>query len=178
MKASSLLDTAVLIEKDRKWCGKICDIRICDHRIVALVLSEGGIFSKAQMILPEAVLKAEYDHITIASDQSVQRLSAKEMREKMKGTSSITGARVKDRDGDYFARIADAVIDLDYRISEYELSRSFFDDLDYGYGIVRAEEMHVDSDGSFVYERDMLDIQKTGREGGILKKLLGEEREK
>lgn len=175
MKASNFLNTVVWLQGDRKWRGQIADIRVRDHTVDCFVLSEGGLFSRAQIFLPGSVTEAAYDHIAVASDAAICRLSKRAFRERLAGTHSVFGVRVRDVDGDYFARTADAVIGNDYHVKEYELSRSFFDDLDRGYGIVPAAELTLAVDGALVYAKDMLAIQETGREGGVIKKLLGEE---
>ncbi|MDO4288858.1 MAG: hypothetical protein Q4C55_06690 [Eubacterium sp.] len=175
MKASSLLDTVVVLDKDGRWRGKVCDIRIRDQAVDAFVLSEGGLFSRAQIFTPEAIVSAAYDHIALTSEAAIQKMSPRALKARLRGSHSVTGVRVKDVDGEDFASTADAVLDEDYRVVEYELSRSFFDDLDRGYGIVAAADLRLDASGALVYARDMLDIARTGREGGAIAKILGEE---
>lgn len=174
MKASNLLNTQVFFENDTRLRGLVRDIRIRDHKIDCLVLAEGGLFSKAQIILPSDIIEVDYDHVTLGSDKAITKLSSKEMKARMKESYPLMNTPVKDVDGKRFAKVADATVSEDFRVQEYDLSRSFFDDLDYGYSLVKAEHMEYQG-GSLNYDRDMLEMDRTHREGGILEKVLGEE---
>ena len=67
MKASNLLNTQVFFENDTRLRGLVRDIRVRDHKIDCLVLSEGGLFSKAQIIFPSDIIEVDYDHVTPVS---------------------------------------------------------------------------------------------------------------
>lgn len=175
MKASSLLNTQVFFENDTRLKGLVRDIRVCDHAVDCLVLSEGGLFSKAQIILPADIIEVDYDHVTIGADKTVTKLASKEMKERLRATYSLMDTPVLDVDGKRFAKVADATVSESFKVLEYDLSRSFFDDLDYGYSRVSAEHM-VYENVCLNYDQDMLELNRTHREGGILEKVLGEEK--
>lgn len=175
MKASSLINTQVFVANDVRPRGLVRDIRIRDHVVDCLVLSEGGMFSKGQIVLPEDVVEVDYDHITLSPDKSVLKIASKEMKARLKETYSLMNTPVLDVDGKRFAKVADATISMDFKILEYDLSRSFFDDMDYGYSLVSSKNV-VYKDESLHYDKDMIEMDKTHREGGILEKVLGEER--
>lgn len=174
MKASNLLNTQVFFENDTRLRGLVRDIRVRDHKIDCLVLSEGGLFSKAQIIFPSDIIEVDYDHVTLGGDKAITKLSAKEMKARLEESYSLVNTPVKDVDGKRFAKVADATVSKDFKVQEYDLSRSFFDDLDYGYSLVDAEHMEY-RDKSLNYDKDMLEMEQTHREGGILEKVLGEE---
>ena len=172
MKASNLLNTQVFFENDTRLRGLVRDIRVRDHKIDCLVLSEGGLFSKAQIIFPSDIIEVDYDHVTLGGDKAITKLSAKEMKARLEESYSLVNTPVMD--GKRFAKVADATVSKDFKVQEYDLSRSFFDDLDYGYSLVDAERMEY-RDKSLNYDKDMLEMEQTHREGGILEKVLGEE---
>lgn len=175
MKVRNLLNMQVISSKNKKFLGLIHDICIKDHCIKYLILSFGGLFSKAQFIIPSDIVDIDYDHLEIESEKEMHKISAKEMKIQVAETYSIINLPVNDIEGNRFAKVADATISNNLKeVLEYDLSRSFFDDLDYGYSLVSADQLFF-KDNVLVYNDEMFAIKKTNREGGILQKILGED---
>ena len=84
------------------------------------------------------------------------------MKARLEESYSLVNTPVKDVDGKRFAKVADATVSKDFKVQEYDLSRSFFDDLDYGYSLVDAERMEY-RDKSLNYDKDMLEMEQTHR---------------
>lgn len=174
MKASRLLNTRVLCGSDGPMRGLVKDARVRDNHIEILVLSMGGIFSQALFIKPEDIITMSMEGMAVSDEDSFYRLKAKDMKRYVEGSHSLTDVQVYDIRDTLIGKIVDSSIDDDFNVVEYEVSRSLFDDLDRGFALIPADELTF-SDGALHYGKRYYEIPKTNREGGIVRRILGEE---
>lgn len=174
MRASRLLNMRVESIDGQRFFGLIKDIRVRNNQIVHIIISRGGIFSKAIYFEPEAGIVADVDSMNLQDGREVTRASGKEMRRVLEGTHSLYDLKVYDVDHLLIGTLADATITPDFKILEYEVSRSFFDDVDRGFALIPVEELTYDGT-AMRFCRHYNEIPENGREGGIIRKTLGDE---
>ncbi|MGL4282626.1 MAG: hypothetical protein ACRCSI_03005, partial [Eubacterium aggregans] len=86
MKASRWINLPVHCGENGQVRGLIKDIRIRDGCIDALVLSMGGLWSKALFIRPEDIVTLSADVLKLSDESALKHLSAKEMKAAMAGS--------------------------------------------------------------------------------------------
>ena len=80
---------------------------------------------------------------------------------------------VVDINEEAFGHVVNATIEEGtFAITEYEISRSFFDDIDHGFAIIPATDL-VYKDQVLYYGKEMFDLGFKKQGTGIANKLLG-----
>ncbi len=174
MKGSRLLNMKILSSRDGRLLGLVKDARVYQGRIQYLVLSTGGLFSKAIYVEPGDVQGMTVDTLTLKDDGCLKRESKKEMAKRLEGTFSVFKIKVYDRTHTLVGKVADFSVGQDFTVAEYEISRSFWDDIDRGYALVAAKDLTY-GEGYLHYGRHYYEIERTQRDGGIVQKLIGED---
>lgn len=173
MKANILLNVEVISKKNRRHHGLVKSLVVVDHVVKYLVISPGGPFAKAEFFEPRSIIDVDYKRLIIQNDKEIIKVKAKEVKKYLTEAFSLMDYPVVDINGNSFGRIVNATIDdKTFEISEYEISRSFFDDLDHGFGVANASEL-VYKDQILSYQKEMFDPDFKTQGAGIAKKLLG-----
>lgn len=175
MKANILLNVEVISKKNGRRHGLVKSLVIEDHVVKYLVISQGGLFAKAKLFEPISIIDVNYKRLIIGDEREIIRVKAKEVKKYLSEAFPLMDYPVVDINGEVFGRIANAIIDeKTYKILKYEISRSFFDDLDHGFGVVCASEL-VYKDQVLSYQKQMFELDLKSQAAGIAKKLLGVE---
>ncbi|MGL4548077.1 hypothetical protein [Eubacterium aggregans] len=174
MKASRWINLPVHCGENGQVRGLIKDIRIRDGCIDALVLSMGGLWSKALFIRPEDIVTLSADVLKLSDESALKHLSAKEMKAAMAGSDSLFKLTVVDYAWTLIGRVSDARVGEDCKVQEFEISRSFFDDMDRGYAVIPMDQM-TSQDGVLHYQHYFYEIPQSKRSGGVFNKVLGED---
>lgn len=173
MKANILLNVEVISKKNRRRLGLIKSLVVVNHIVVSLVISQGGLLSKAQLIEPSKILDVDYKQLVIKDESEILRIKAKEVKTLLENAFPLMDIPVVDINGDVFGKIVNADIDPDtFEITTYEVSRSFFDDINFGYGIIHPSEL-VYENKVLMYQKEMFELSFDNENAGIAKKLLG-----
>lgn len=174
MKANILLNVEVISKKNGKRHGLVKSLVIVANMVKYLVINPGGLLAKAQFFEPKSIVDVDYKRLIIEDNREILVIKAKEVKKYLAESFSLMNCPVVDINGHRFGRIVNANInDKTFEISEYEISRSFFDDLDNGFGVVKSTEL-VYKNGILSYQKEMFDPELNSRTAGIAKKLLGE----
>ncbi|MBC3886965.1 hypothetical protein GH810_01370 [Acetobacterium paludosum] len=172
MKANILLNVEVISKNGRRH-GLVKSLVVVNHVVKYLVINPGGILTKAQFFKPESIVDVNYKRLIVGSDKDIIKVKGKKVKNYFDEAFPLMDYPVVDKNGTAFGRIANATIEKDsYKITEYEVSRSFFDDLDHGFGIINASEL-VYKDQVLCYEKEMFDLGFKNQGTGIANKLLG-----
>jgi len=173
MKANFLLNVEVISKKNRRHHGLVKSLVVVDHVVKYLVINPGGIFAKAQFFEPKSIVDVDYKRLMIDDSRDIIKIKAKEVKKYLAESFSLMNHPVVDINGVVFGRIVNATIDdKTFAIKEYEISRSFFDDLDHGFGVASASELIYENQ-ILSYQKEMSDPDFKSQGAGIAKKLLG-----
>jgi len=175
MKANILLNVEVVSKKNGRRHGLVKSLVVVNHVVKYLVINPGGILTKAQFFKPESIVDVNYKRLIVESDKDIIKVKGQKVKNYLEEAFPLMDYPVVDKNGEVFGRIANATIEKDsYKITEYEISRSFFDDLDHGFGIINASELTY-KDQVLFYEKEMFDLGFKKQGTGIANKLLGVE---
>ncbi|MDD4508694.1 MAG: hypothetical protein PHN26_07210 [Eubacteriaceae bacterium] len=175
MRASLLLNMRVESKDGQHFFGLIKDLRIRDGVVETAVISRGSLFSKAIYFDIHHAVFEDIDSLHLDDDAVLQRVPVKTFNKRIEGTHSLYKLKVYDNENRKIGHLADATIGKKLQVLEYEISRSFFDDLDHGFALIPAEKLQYKA-GALYYHDLFNRIPETGREGGIVKKMLGKDR--
>lgn len=173
MKANILLNVEVVSKKNGRRHGLVKSLVVVDHVVKYLVISHGGILTKARFFKPENIVDVNYKRLIIENDKDIIKLKEKKVKAYLDEAFPLMDYPVVDKNGEAFGHVVNATIEKNtYKITEYEISRSFFDDIDHGFGIIDASEL-VYKDQVLYYEKEMFDPEFKRQGTGIANKLLG-----
>ncbi|HEY5556915.1 hypothetical protein [Acetobacterium sp.] len=173
MKANYLLNVEVISKESGRRYGLVKSLVVVDHVLKYLVINPGSLFAKAQFFAPESIVDVDYKQLIIMDSSKIIKIKAKEVKKYLTEAFSLMDYPVVDINGNKFGRIVNATIDdKTYEISDYEISRSFFDDLDYGFGVAESSEL-IYKDRILSYQKEMFDPDFKSQGAGIAGKLLG-----
>lgn len=173
MKANILLNVEVVSKKNGHRHGLVKSLVVVDHVVKYLVINPGGILAKAQILKPENIVDVNYKRLMIASEKDIIKVSGKKVKTYLDEAFPLMDYPVVDKNGEAFGHIVNATIDDDtFTITEYEVSKSFFDDIDHGFGIIDASEL-VYKDQVLYYAKEMFNPEFKKQGTGIANKLLG-----
>ncbi|MGL4606815.1 MAG: hypothetical protein ACRCU3_05055 [Eubacteriaceae bacterium] len=173
LKANFLLNVEVVSKKTGWRLGLVKSIVVVDHVVKYLVISPGGFLTKAKIIEPEKILSVDYKQLVINDESEITRLKSKEIQHFLKTAFLLMDVPIVDNTGANFGRVVNAHIDPNnYRILEYEISRSFFDDLNDGFAAILPDELFFENQ-VLTYKKGMFDLEDELKNGGIARKLLG-----
>ena len=172
MRGSFLINMRVESESSGRFHGLIQDVRIKDDFIVAFVLTEGGIFQKASYFHAEPEeYRTDYNSLKLKDSVEIIHERPKLFKEKIiKDTHSLYGLMMYDVDNRKIGKVRDVSVGFNHQVLEYEVSKSFFEDLNVGFSLIPADKVKY-RDGKLCYELRVEDIPLTGREGGIVNRL-------
>lgn len=172
MRASFLMNMRVEKEATGRFYGLIQDVRIKDDKIYAIVLTEGGTFQKAAYLqLNPGDYRTDYNSLKLKDNAEVIHEKSKIFQEKIiKDTHSLYGLMMYDVDNRKIGKVRDVTVSRNHQILEYEVSKSFFEDINVGFSLIPADQVKF-RDGKLYYELRVEDIPLTGREGGIVNRL-------
>lgn len=174
MEISSLLNLEVVSENPARWYGLITDLKIRDNRIVSCVIKNGSRFTPSVFFVPEDIVRVEEEFIQITSEHAIRRDLKKDFEEKNTQTFSLIGTPVLDKYNVRFAKVVDAVFTKELKITHYILSRSFFDDIDFGFVIIAAEDLRAEPElDRLCYNRARNDLPEDPRQSGLMRKIFG-----
>ena len=173
MKANILLNVEVISKNNGRRHGLVKSLVVVNHVLQYLVINPGGILSKAEFFKPESIVDVNYKRLIIEADKDIIRVKRKMVKAYLEEAFPLMNYPVVDKNGELFGRVANASIEAEtYRITEYEISKSFFDDLDHGYGIIKASELTY-QDQILTYEKEMFNPEFKNQGTGIANRLLG-----
>jgi len=173
MKANILLNVEVFSKKNGKRQGLVKSLVIVDHVMKYLVINPGGLLAKAQFFEPKSIVDVDYKQLIIQDIREIIIIKTKEVKKYLAESFSLMNCPVVDINGQSFGRIVNATFDAKtFEISEYEISRSLFDDLDSGFAVIKASEL-VYKNQRLSYQKEMFDPDLQSQTAGIAKKLLG-----
>jgi len=173
MKANFLLNVEVISKNNGRRHGLVKSLVVIDHVVKYLVINPGGLFAKSQFFEPKSIVDVNYKRLIIEDDRAIIKVKAKEIKNYLVESFSLMDYPVEDINGNSFGRIVNATIDRDtFKISRYEISRSFFDDIDNGFGLADASEL-VFKNKTLTYQKEMCDPDFKTQGAGIANKLLG-----
>jgi uncharacterized protein YrrD len=173
MKANILLNVEVVSQKNGRRHGLVKSLVVVDHVIKFLVINPGGLLTKAQFFKPESIVDVNYKRLVIENEKDIIKTSRNQIKTYLEASFPLMDYPVVDKNGEAFGHVVNATIEAGtYAITEYEVSRSFFDDLDHGYAIIEASELAY-QDHVLTYEKEMFDVRFKTQGTGIVNKLLG-----
>lgn len=173
MKANILLNVVVISQNNGRRHGLVKSLVVVDHVVKYLVINPGGIFSKAQFFKPENIVDVNYKRMVIGNEKDIIKVNGKKVKAYLEEAFPLMDYQVVDTNGEAFGHVVNATIEDDtFAITEYEISRSFFDDIDHGFAIIPAADL-VYKDQVLYYEKEMFDIGFKNQGTGIANKLLG-----
>ncbi|AWW27985.1 hypothetical protein ACIZ62_14895 [Acetobacterium carbinolicum] len=173
MKANILLNVEVVSKKNGRRHGLVKSLVVVNHVIRYLVINPGGVFSKAQFFKPENILDVNYKRLVIESEKVIIKAKGQKVKDYLDEAFPLMDYPVVDKNKESFGHVVNATIEEGtFAITEYEISRSFFDDIDHGFAIIPAEELTY-KDQVLYYEKDMYDLGFKEQGTGIANKLLG-----
>ncbi len=174
MEASSLLNLDVISRKPYRWFGLVTAIYVKENRFELFVLNAGSRFTPASYFLPESIVRVEEESIQIKGEKTLIRENREAFVEKVDQSLDLFGLVVEDCYGMQFGTVKDAFFDERLMISDYIVSRSFFDDVDYGYVILPAEDMQSEPENGLIrYKRGRDEIPEDSRQSGLMRKIFG-----
>lgn len=174
MKANILLNVEVVSQNNGRRHGLVKSLVVVDHVIKYLVINPGGILSRAQFFKPDSIVDVNYKRMVIENDKDIIKVKGKEVKAYLDEAFPLMDYPVVDKNGEAFGHVVNATIEEGtFAISEYEISRSFFDDIDYGFAIIPAMDL-VYKDQVLYYGKEMHDLGFKKQGTGIANKLLGE----
>jgi len=173
MKANILLNVEVISKNNGRRHGLVKSLVVVDHVVKYLVINPGGLFAKSQFFEPKSIVDVNYKRLIIGDDREIIKIKAKEVKTYLAESFSLMDYPVEDINGHNFGRIVNATIDSEtFKISRYEISRSFFDDIDNGFGVAEAAEL-IYKNKILTYQKEMFDPDFKTQGAGIANKLLG-----
>ncbi|TYC87837.1 hypothetical protein [Acetobacterium wieringae] len=173
MKANILLNVVVISQNNGRRHGLVKSLVVVDHVVKYLVINPGGILSKAQFFKPENIVDVNYKRMVIENEKDIIKVKGKKVKAYLEEAFPLMDYQVVDINGEAFGHVVNATIEDDtFAITEYEISRSFFDDIDHGFAIIPATDL-VYKDQVLYYEKEMFDIGFKNQGTGIANKLLG-----
>ncbi|WP_286947670.1 hypothetical protein [Acetobacterium sp. UBA5834] len=173
MKANILLNVVVISQNNGRRHGLVKSLVVVDHVVKYLVINPGGILSKAQFFKPENIVDVNYKRMVIENEKDIIKVNGKKVKAYLEEAFPLMDYQVVDTNGEAFGHVVNATIEDDtFAITEYEISRSFFDDIDHGFAIIPAADL-VYKDQVLYYEKEMFDIGFKNQGTGIANKLLG-----
>lgn len=173
MKANILLNVEVVSQKNGRRHGLVKSLVVVDHVVKYLVINPGGIFTKAQFFKPENIIDVNYKRLVIENEKVIIKAKGKKVKAYLEEAFPLMDYPVVDKNGEVFGHVVNATIEEEsFAITEYEISRSFFDDLDHGFAIIGATELEY-KDQVLYYEKEMFDLGFKRQGTGIANKLLG-----
>lgn len=173
MKANILLNVVVVSQNNGRRHGLVKSLVVVDHVVKYLVINPGGILSKAQFFKPENIVDVNYKRMVIGNEKDIIKVKGKKVKAYLEEAFPLMDYQVVDTNGEAFGHVVNATIEDDtFAITEYEISRSFFDDIDHGFAIIPASDL-VYKDQVLYYEKEMFDIGFKNQGTGIANKLLG-----
>ena len=173
MKANILLNVVVISQNNGRRHGLVKSLVVVDHVVKYLVINPGGILSKAQFFKPENIVDVNYKRMVIENEKDIIKVNGKKVKAYLEEAFPLMDYQVVDINGEAFGHVVNATIEDDtFAITEYEISRSFFDDIDHGFAIIPAADL-VYKDQVLYYEKEMFDIGFKNQGTGIANKLLG-----
>ncbi|MBU4439888.1 MAG: hypothetical protein KJ779_09990 [Firmicutes bacterium] len=173
MKANILLNVEVVSQSNGRRHGLVKSLVVVDHVVKYLIINPGGIISKAQFFKPENIIDVNYKRLIIKNEKDIIKTKRKKVKTYLEEAFPLMNYPVVDKNGEAFGHVVNATIEEGtFVISEYEISRSFFDDIDHGFAIIQASEL-VYKDQVLYYEKDMYDLSFKNQGTGIANKLLG-----
>jgi uncharacterized protein YrrD len=173
MKANILLNVEVVSKNNGKSHGLVKKIIVENNIVKYLMISCGGIFVKSQFFRPENIVEVSYKSMVIDHENSIEKIKAKELNKSFENYFSLIDHTVVDKNGEMFGRIVNATVNSGkFNITEYEISRSFFDDIDHGFGVALPTELNY-KDSVLQYQNNMFDLKLRSHDTGIAKKILG-----
>lgn len=114
IKANSVLGKPVLSRADGEKLNTVKDVIVGKDRthVVALLLSEGGLFSKPTVVPLESVVNFGKDAIVITDSQAVVKADhVPAVAQALDINQNFTGRKVFSEDGDHFGKLADIYFD-------------------------------------------------------------------
>ncbi len=173
MKANILLNVVVVSQNNGRRHGLVKSLVVVDHVIKYLVINPGGILSRAQFFKPENIVDVNYKRMVIGNEKDIIKVKGKKVKIYLEEAFPLMDYQVVDKNGEAFGHVVNATIEEDtFAITEYEISRSFFDDIDHGFAIIPATDL-VYQDQVLYYKKEMFDIGFKNQGTGIANKLLG-----
>lgn len=173
MKANILLNVEVVSQKNGRRHGLVKSLVVVDHVVKYLVINPGGIFSKAQFFKPENIIDVNYKRLIIENEKVIIKTKGKKVKTYLDEAFPLMDYPVVDKNKEAFGHVVNATIEEQtFAITEYEISRSFFDDIDHGFAIIPASDL-IYKDQVLYYEKEMFDLAFKKQGTDIANKLLG-----
>ena len=173
MKANILLNVEVVSQKTGRRHGLVKSLVVVNHFVKYLVTNPGGIFSQAQFFKPENIIDVNYKRLIIENEKVIIKAKGRKVKVYLDEAFPLMDYPVVDKNRESFGHVVNATIEAEtFVITEYEISRSFFDDIDYGFAIIPASELCY-QDQVLYYEKEMYNLEFKKQGSGIANKLLG-----
>jgi len=114
IKANSVLGKPMLSRADGEKLGSVKDVIVGKDRtrVVALLLSEGGFFSKPTVVPLENVVNFGKDAVVITDSQAVVKADhVPAVAQALEIDQNLTGRKVFSEQGDHYGKLADIYFD-------------------------------------------------------------------
>jgi uncharacterized protein YrrD len=114
IKANSVLGKQLLSRADGEKLGSVKDVIVGKDRtrVVALLLSEGGFFSKPTVVPLESVVNFGKDAVVITDSQAVVKADhVPTVAQALEIDQNLTGRKVFSEQGDHYGKLADIYFD-------------------------------------------------------------------
>ena len=172
MRGSFIMNMRVESESTERFHGLIQDVRVKDDFLYAFVLTEGGLFQKAAYFqINPGDYRTDYNSLKLKDNVEIIHEKSKVFKEKiLKETHSLYNLMMYDVDNRKIGKIRDVTVGQNHQVLEYEVSKSFFEDLNVGFSLIPADKVKY-RDVKLHYDLRVEDIPLTGREGGIVNRL-------
>jgi uncharacterized protein YrrD len=160
MKLNNLIDVPVVTLNDGKNVGLIDKILLIENEIKWLVLFEGSVFQKAELVSFENIESIDDKGIYIKNKNAILKTTRKEFKEKyVDSYIDIIDYRIVDINDRLIGQIKDATIsEKSGEVISYNVSRSLFDDLNYGYYYLDAVADIDYNDNGLKYNKSHWDM--------------------
>lgn len=139
-RISDLIDLPIFTlkeSKSSKFTVKSLLLDGINNRIAAIICKEGTLKKSCQIIPYEKIISIDINGIIIADIKCIQKLPIKELNNYLQLDALINKA-VKSSSGDLFGILTDIYINLlNGRITSYELSEGYIDDIVNGRRIIK-----------------------------------------
>lgn len=179
MEISALLNLDIITRKPYRWHGVLTEIRFTDSRVGAMIISRGNRFSPTVYFMPEGIERVEEEYILLRDESDVLRTPRKEFDEMFEKSLPLFGLPIEDRYGVKFGTVNDARFNRAFEIESFIVSRSFFDDIDYGYVILPKDDleeipgMENLKGGLLKYRYARDEIPENPEQSGLMRKFFG-----
>jgi hypothetical protein len=174
MWVSALLNLEAVSMNPSRWYGLVTDLRVKNNQLSCFVIKKGSRFTPSVFFLPEAIVRVEEEYIQVCSEHSLMRLPQKDFEAGQTDSLSLIGLPVVDKYNVQFGKVTDAFFTRELKITQYVLSRSFFDDVDFGFVIIDAEDLQADMEQRrLCYNQSRDDLPENPRQSGLMRKIFG-----